>query len=146
MMPPKRQFEKVKVDEWIEGVISDIEYDPKHAFKNSEAPAVKLKINMVGYKFPKSTPWMLFSYSKTSNLYTLFVEQLVEGATPYMSLDLDVLKGAKIKVMFETSGEYQNIFGIRPFDKKIKPDPVFMNQAKGSDLADVEEIENDAVE
>lgn len=130
MMPPKREFEKVEVDTWINGVITEIIYDMKHAFKNSEGPAVKIKISLVGYKFPKTTPWMLFSYAKKSNLYILFIEPLVEGAYEYMNFDLDQLKDAQVKIMFEQKGEYQNILRIRPLESKIKPDPVFMNQAK----------------
>jgi len=143
MIPPTRIFEKVAVDEWLSGEITEIQYDMKHLFKASEGPAVKIKIAIVGYKFPKTTPWMLFSYSKKSNLFILFVEPLVEGALEYMSFDLDQLKAAKIKVMFEQKGEYQNILRIRPLENKIKPDPAFMNQEKESQIADVAEVEND---
>lgn len=144
MMPPKREFEKVSVDEWINGEIVEIQYDIKHLFKASEGPAVKVKISLSDYKYPKTTPWMLFSYSKKSNLFILFVEPLVEGAYEYMNFDLDQLKGAKIKVMFEQKGEYQNILRIRPLSNKIKPDPAFMNQEKESQLAEVAEIDEDA--
>lgn len=142
MIPPKREFEKVAVDEWIEGTISEIQYDTKHAFKNSEGPAVKIKIALVGYKFPKTTPWMLFSYSKKSNVFSLFVEPLVEGATEYMNLDLDVLKDFKVKVMFEAKGEYQNIVRVRPLNGKVKPDPVFMDQTKEIDAAETVEVDD----
>lgn len=143
-MPPKREFEKVAVDEWINGEISEIQYEMKHAFKTSEGPAVKIKISLVGYKFPKTTPWMLFSYSKKSNIFILFIEPLVEGAYEYMNFDMDQLKGMKVKAMFEQKGEYQNIVRIRPLDKKVTPDPVIMNQTKEVDIA--EEIESDAIE
>lgn len=143
MDAPKRIFEKVAVDEWIAGEISDIQYDMKHAFKNSEGPAVKIKISLEKYKFPKTTPWMLFSYSKKSNLYILFVEPLVEGAYEYMSFDLDQLKNAKVKVMFEQKGEYQNIVRIRPMETKIKPDPTYMNQTKKEDSVDAEHSPSD---
>lgn len=142
MLPPARIFEKVAVDEWINGEITEIQYDMKHLFKNSEGPAVKIKIALVGYKFPKTTPWMLFSYSKKSNLFILFVEPLVEGAYEYMNFDLDQLGLAKIKVMFEQKGEYQNILRIRPLENKIKPDPTFMNQEKESQLAEVSESDD----
>lgn len=136
MMPPRKEFEKVKVDEWINGEISEITYDMKHAFKKSEGPAVRLKIAMSGYKFPKPTPWMLFSYSKMSNLYILFVEPLVEGAYEYMNFDLDQLKGMKVKVMFEQKGDYQNILSVRPLNGKVKPDVVPMDQTKEADIAE----------
>lgn len=141
MIPPKREFEKVEVDNWINGEISEIQYDLKHAFKTSEGPAVKIKIGLVGYKFPKTTPWMLFSYSKKSNLYALFVDPLVEGSHEYMNFDLDQLKGMKIKVMFEAKGEYQNIVRLRPLDNKLKPDLVYMNQDKATDLGAPEPVE-----
>lgn len=133
MYPPKKEFEKYDVDVWLTGTISEIQYDMKHAFKKTEAPAVKIKIAIDGYKTPKSTAWLLFSYAKKSNMYAWFIEPLVEGATEYMEFDLDQIKDMRIKIMLEQSGEYQNILSIRPLDKKIKPDPVMMDQTKGTD-------------
>lgn len=134
MKPPKREFEKVEVDAWLNGEISSIEYDTKHEFKESIAPAIKIKISVAGYKFPKSTPWMLFSYAKKSNVYKLFVEPLVEGAYEYMDFDLDQLKGMRVKVMFTAKGEYQNITMVRPLENKVLPNPIFMNQEKASQI------------
>ena len=48
MIPPRREFEKVAVDDWLSGDIADIQYDLKHQFKTSEGPAVKIKINLFG--------------------------------------------------------------------------------------------------
>lgn len=137
MQPPKRVFEKIACDEWLTGEIAEIQYDMKHAFSNGEGPAVKVKLSIQGYKFGKSTPWMLFSYSKKSNLYSLFVEPLVDGAAEYMAFDLDQLKGMQIKVMFEQKGEYQNILRMRPAENKIKADPTFMNQEKSTGTEEV---------
>lgn len=143
MIPPRREFEKVAVDDWINGEISEITYDLKHQFKTSEGPAVRIKINLFGYKFPKSSPWMLFSYSKMSNLYILFIDPLVEGAREHMNFDLDQLKGMKIKIMFEAKGEYQNIVRLRPSDRKVKPDTVYMNQDKATDLVEMAEVSDE---
>ena len=142
MIPPRKVFETVKVDEWINGEISEITYDMKHAFKKTEGPAVRIKISLVGYKYPKMTPWMLFSYSKKSNLFILFVEPLIEGAYEYMNFDLDQIKGMKIKLMFEQKDQYQNIVRVRPLAEKIKPDAVPMSQAKEPDYAETLEDPN----
>lgn len=124
MMPPKREFEQVKVDEWINGMITNVEYDMKYKFKTYEGPAVRITIKLEGYNQAKKTLWMSFSYSKKSNLFILFVEPLVEGAFEYMPFDLDQLKDLKVKLMFEQKGQYQNIALVRPIGSKILPAPI----------------------
>lgn len=128
MRPPKREYEKVEVDTWINGRITEIEYKVNPPYKSpssgKEYPAVRIALELEGYKQPKRTPFMLFSYAKSSNLYALFVESLVEGAYEYMDLDLDQLKDLRVKVMFEQKGDYQNILRIRPREAKAIPAPV----------------------
>lgn len=137
MIPQKKQFETVKVDEWINGEITDIKYEMEHQFKKSMNPGVQIKLTLAGYKFPKTTPWMIFSYFKSSGLYKNFILPLVEGAAPDRRFDLDVLKSLKIKVMYEQNGEYQNIKMVRPIGGKILVN--FVDESKPSELAEVAE-------
>lgn len=118
MIPRKREFEQVAVDEWIPGEIVDIQYEQEHEFtykgNKKIGDAVKILIRLDGYKDNKSTGWWAFNYSEKSNLYNIFIKSLVPGATPNMSFDLDGLKGMKIKAMYAQNGEYQNLAMVRP--------------------------------
>lgn len=126
MLPPPRPkiaYEQVVVDEWIKGTISEIEYDLKHKsmFKGEQkiGPAVRIKLTLDGYKFPKSSGWMAFVYTEKANLYKTYIKQLVEGAYVDMKFDIDLLKDMPIKVMFVQNEEYQNVSQIRPLGEKI---------------------------
>lgn len=128
MKPPahtKTDFERIpKYDEWIEGTILDIEYDPerKRSFNGEEkvGPCVRFKLGLKGCSFPHRSKWMTFNYSAKSNLYKNFVSTLVEDAEEYMDLDLDVLKGMEIKTMWSEDGDYDKLTMIRPLVEKIK--------------------------
>lgn len=129
MKPPTRQkidFEKVKTDEWIPGTISEIQYNMeyKSAFEGKEktGPAVRFKLALEGYQWPRYTRWMTFSYGEKSNLYKKYLSQLVEGATPDMDFDLDSLKGMPIKTMWANNDNFQNLEMIRPMGTKVSVD------------------------
>lgn len=123
---PKMEYEQVIVDEWIKGTISEIEYDMEHKsmFKGVEkvGPAVRIKLTLDGYKFPKSSGWMAFVYTAKANLYKTYITQLVKDPKVDMKFDLDLLKNMPIKVMFVQNDEYQNVSQIRPLGEKIAPD------------------------
>lgn len=129
MLPPPRPkmvYEKVTEDEWLPGVIEEIEYDMEHksTYKGVEktGPAIKIKMVLDGYKFPKSSGWLSFIYSEKSNLYKTYICGLVANPKPYMNFDPDLFKGMKIKCMWETNAknpEYQNLVRIRPAGEKI---------------------------
>lgn len=125
MIPPRREFEKVKVDEWISGDITDIQYEQEHEFSykgnKSKGMAARIIFNLDGYKDRKQTGWMGFSYSEKSTLYRVYLSALVEGAKPNMNFDLDLLKNLRIKVMYAQNGEYQNVVMVRPLQDKILP-------------------------
>lgn len=131
MKPPARaktEFERIpKYDEWIEGSILDIAYDPerKRSFNGEEkvGPCVRFKLGLKGCSFPHYSKWMTFNYSEKSNLYKNFVLPLVEGAEEYMDLDLDELKGMEIKTMWSEDGDYDKLAMIRPRVEKIKIAP-----------------------
>lgn len=104
-------------------MIEDIEYDLEHkrVWKGEEkvGPAVRIKIQLEGCKFPKKTPFMSFNYSEKANLYKIFLKGLVEGAVPDMEFDLDALKGMAIKAMYVANGEYDNLTMIKPAKAKL---------------------------
>lgn len=129
MKPPKREqtdFERVKDDEWISGVIEEIQYDETHKFsyqgQEKVAAAVRLKFKLDGYQWPHYSRWMTFSYGEKSNLFNKYLSRLVQGAVPDMDFDLDALRGLKIKTMWSTKNDYQGLEMIRPLDKLISKD------------------------
>ena len=72
MKPKKRTFEKVTVDEWLNGTIVDIKYEEEHEFtwkgNSYKAQAVKIFIELDGYKEKKQTKWMSLLYTEIANL------------------------------------------------------------------------------
>lgn len=147
MKPPKREYEQVEVDTWLNGEITDIQYEESHEFTYkgnvNSGPGVKIIIKLDDYKDSKHTRWMYFNYGEKSNLYKLWLSPLVQGAKPNMDFDLDGLKGTKIKVMYAQNGEYQNLVMVRPL-VPLKPAPAGKAaQKKTSDLADVAENEEE---
>lgn len=130
MKPTQREFEKVKTDDFISGVLIDVKYDQAHEFKGKNprtSPAVKFIFDLDGYKDKKQSNWMGFSYDEKSTLYQKYLVSLVESAKPYMDFDLDQLKGIEVKILYKDSpdGKYQNIDTIRPTKGKIKADAKF---------------------
>ena len=133
MRPPERkkhEYEKVVCNEMITGIIEQVQYDNEHKFKGFSGgedtiqPAVRIKLKLDGYKFPKFSRWMKFNTGEKSNLYKKYIIKLIEGAKPDMDFDLDALNGLPIKVIFTEDGEYQNIDSIFPVGKKVMPDAV----------------------
>lgn len=150
MKPPKRdkmEFERIpKYDEWISGSIIDIEYDENHkrSFQGEDktGPCVRFKLGLKGCNFPHRSKWITFSYGEKANLYKNFLLPLVEGAEPYMDLDLDVLKGMAIKSMWSEDGEYDKLVMIRPLGEKLKPgaaEPSKTTTARAAQQSDAEE-------
>lgn len=142
MKPPPRaktEFERVpKYDEWINGKITEIEYDENHkstyAGEEKIRPAVRFKFGLEGCTHPKRSRWLTFNYGEKANLYKQFISVLVEDAEPYMDFDLDGLKDMKIKTMWTQDGDYDNLSMIRPLEKKVSAVPV---QAAGDEVEEV---------
>ena len=134
MIPKKNnyentEYEKVRIDDWTVGVISDVEQDEHHKVnfqgKESEKDCVRLRFLLDGYKMPHMTNWMTFSYGEKSNLYNKYLSKLVEGMTPDANFDLIRIKGMRVKIMWAerlgTNGKtYQHVDTIRPEKDKIK--------------------------
>lgn len=127
MKPQKTSFEyeRVSTTDFVSGIIEDIQYEEGHTFKGFQgapdkvAPGVRFKFKLEGYSFPHYSRWMKFNYGAKANLYTKYISQLVEGATPDLDLDLDQLKGLAIKTLWSEKDGFQNIETIRPLNKKI---------------------------
>lgn len=150
MKPTKQkiEYEKVKTDDFVIGVIEDIKYEKEHEFnykgEMKKADAVRIKFHIDGYKYSKQTPWMTFSYGEKTNLFTKYIMTLVENAEPDMDFDLDQLKGLKVRMLWKDKGEYQHIETIRPVGKKITP----LNTSQEIEVAEIseDEINDDAIE
>jgi hypothetical protein len=140
MKPPQRQtvnYEKVKTDDFIPGIIEDIEYDNAHVFKykgeEKTVPAVRLKFKLEGYKYSHRSRWIGFNYGEKSNLYTKFLIPLVDGAKPDMDFDLDKLKGMEVKTLWSEKNDFQTVETIRPINQKMT------YQKEKSDMAETYE-------
>lgn len=142
----KMQYEKVKTDDFVIGVIEDIKYEKDHEFtyqgESKKVEAVKIIFHVDGYKYSKQTPWMTFSYGEKTNLYTKYLSSLVDGATPDMDFDLDQLKGLKVKMLWKDKGDYQHIETIRPVGKKVTP----LNQVSVTETVEEDVIEESSEE
>lgn len=120
------EFEKVVIGEMIKGVISEVMYDQEHKFKGYQGaedtiqPAVRFKFELEGYKFPHYSRWFKFNYGERANLYKIFLSKLVEKPKPDMDFDLDLLKGMKIKTIWNENGDFQNLESIFPLEGKVK--------------------------
>lgn len=121
------EYEQVKVDEFIHGVITDIEFDPAHEItyqgEKKVFEAVKIKFTLDGYTMPHSSFFMKLSYHEKATLYKTVVKNLVENAEPFLDLDLSVLKGMRVKTMWENvegkESTYQKLVMIKPEGEKI---------------------------
>jgi len=145
MKPPKhenKEFEKVTVGEMIPGVIADINYDKEHKFKGFQGAAdtiqtgVRFKFTLEGCQYSHYSRWMKFSYAEKSNLYKIFIAKLVENPTPDMDLDLDLLKGMKVKTLWNENGEYQNLESIFPAGAKVKASDPLPTEEPGEESID----------
>jgi len=127
---PKLNYEKVAIGEMLSGVIEKVEYDNEHRFKGFQGaedtvqPAVRLKIKLDGYNFPKYSRWMKFSTGSKSNLYQKYLSKLVEGAQPECDFDLDILNGLPIKSVWSENGDFQNIDAVYPNPLKASANAV----------------------
>ena len=127
MSPPERKtttLEKVKIEDFIKGVISDIEYDDNHIFKykgeEKVSPAIRFVFELEGCHFPHRSRWMNFNTGDKANLYKKYIAKLVKNAKPDMDFDLDIFKGMKIKTIWEEQGDFQNLESIYPNQNKIE--------------------------
>jgi hypothetical protein len=129
MRPPKREktdFEKVTIEDFTICTIEDIAYDMEHKFTGFQGaedkikPAVRFKFKVEGYQYHHYSRWMSFNFGEKSNLFLKYLVPLVEGAKPDMDLDLDVLKGMKIKILWAEKNEFQFPETIRAIGKKIE--------------------------
>lgn len=128
MKPPKQEkteYEKVNTEDFVFGVIEEVQYEQEHLFKGFQGaedkrkPAARFKFKIEGCQFPHYSRWMAFSYAEKSNLLNKYLVPLVEGAEPDMDFDLDALRGFKVKMLWSEKNGFQNIETIRPVGKKL---------------------------
>jgi hypothetical protein len=122
---PKGDYEKVKCDDFISGVIEDVQYDKEHSFKgfqgqpDSKKEACRFIFRLDGYAFKHFSRWMTFNYAEKSNVYKKYLVPLVDHAEPFMDFDLDQLKGMKVKTLWKEENDFQSVETIRPIEGKI---------------------------
>ena len=133
MRPPKRDpkdFEQVVVGEMITGIIEEVQYDEKHTFKGFQGKedtmgtAIRFKFKLNSYQYAHYSRWMRLSLNKKSTLYQKYALKLIEGIVPDQDIDLDILIGAKIKVVYSEENGFQNVDAIYPDGAKVKAEVV----------------------
>lgn len=128
-IPPKKEFERVVIDEEIRGEIVKIEEDMEHTFiwqgKESKQPGIRFWFKLDGYKDEHPSRWMKFLYTEKANLYKKYLKPLVAGMKPNLNWDIQGLTGFKVKTYWnqeEVNGNvYQHIETIIPDGKKLVP-------------------------
>ena len=133
MSIPQRQktdFEQLATGDFITGVIEEVQEDMQHKFKGFQGaedtvqPAVRFIFKFDNYQHKHYSRWMKFSYHEKSNLYTKYVAQLVEGAEPEFSFDIQDLKGLPIKAIWkDEKNGFQSIELIKPLKNKLLFNP-----------------------
>lgn len=99
------------------------------------APHVRFKFKLDGYQYPHYSRWMKASTFEKSNLYSKYLKYLCpKYDCADQLIDLDMLEGVKIKVMFEDSGEYQNVSSIRGLDPDLNI--IAPDRAKQDEVSD----------
>ena len=125
----KMEFEKVILDEWVEGTISDIQEfkDVEKIYKNKETgemeprkiDQVRFKLTLDGYSFPHYTRKMTQSMNERSNLF-IFLQQIYgQNIVPDVGVELDVLKGLRVKTMWNEVPMKEG--GVFQYPDKIRP-------------------------
>lgn len=126
MRPPERKrtdFEKVKIGDFIAGIIEKIEYDMEHKFtykgEDKVAPAVRFVFKLDGYQFPHRSRWMGFNVGEKANLYKKYIAKLVNNAKPDMDFDIDRFVGMRVRTIWEENGDFQNLESVYPAGEKL---------------------------
>ena len=126
----QREYEKVVVDTWVEGIIEVVQYDGNRTYsvKDKEtgewskatAPHVRFKFKLDGYQFPHYGRWMKASTNEKSNFYGKYLKPLCPTHDPVdCAIDLDSLTGVRVKTMWEDDGDYQRVTAIRPLTQDL---------------------------
>jgi len=129
----KRDFERVKVDEWLNGKIEEIQerVNENRKYKNQETGEdevrtvneVRFKFKLDDYDYAHYSRWMTQSVGKKATLYDKYLKKLTPGLEPNKAVDLDRLKGVRVKIMWEDNEYngvvYQNVAQIRPLNEGI---------------------------
>lgn len=145
----KMEYEKVEVDNWVEGTIDEVQFrvNENRRYRDKEtgeyvtktANEVRFAFVFPDYKFRHYSRWMTASMNKESNLYKKYLKELVEGLEPETDIDLEKMKGKKVKIMWKNdkgkNGEiYQSVAQIRGLDQ------ITVDDLQISDEAEAEEI------
>lgn len=128
MKPPKREFERINTNEFVNGRIVDVQYEAEHEFNfqgnKKKSPAVRFKFEIEGYQHYHYSRWMTFMYGEKTNLYLKYLVPLVEGAQPDMDFDIENLKGMKVKMLWQERNGFQYVETIRPQQMKLRYRPI----------------------
>lgn len=106
-----KEFEKVIIDEWITGEIVDVQEkkNVEKTFLNRETnekethtiDQIRLKFKLEGYKYSHYSRWMTASMNEKSNLFKILQQLYGERILPDIGVNLDLLKGVKVKTMWD---------------------------------------------
>lgn len=123
------EFERVKIDEWVEGSITEIQerLNENRKYKDKETGEWKVRsveevrfvFQLEGYEFKHYSRWMTKSVGKESNLFKKYLHKLLPELVSNKPVDLGKLKEIKVKMMWDQEiGKDGNIY---QFVANIKP-------------------------
>ena len=129
----KLEYEKVLIDEWINGEIVDVQEfkDVEQQYTNDEGEVdvrrvtkVRFKFNLEEYVYGHYSKKMTASMNEKSNLFKFLRQIYGDRLLPDIAVDLDKLKGLKVKTMWdEVTLPNDNIFQwtdkIRPLENNL---------------------------
>lgn len=118
MKPNKQSFEKVRIGDFIFGVIEEVQRDEKHKTtyqgKEKISDCVRFKFKLDGYEHQHYSRWMTFNYGAKSTLFSKYLTKLVTGAVPDMDFDIEALEGMRVKTIWSEKNDYQSVDSIFP--------------------------------
>lgn len=125
-------YEKVKCDDFVNGIIEEVQENEKHEFKFQGKVTVfhgiRFKFILDGYEYPHFSRWNKFNLGDQSNLFNKYLLALVEGAEPvkdkdskFNGFDIQQLTGMAVKTLWKEKNGFQSVETIRPLNGKIVP-------------------------
>jgi len=125
----RKEFERVKVDEFIEGEIIKVEerLNEHKKYKDDETGEtleksvheIRLVFKLDGYQYPHRSRWMTASMNENATFYKKYVRGLFEDAiAPDEKINTEKLVGIKVRTMWDEiplkdGSKFQSIDKIR---------------------------------
>jgi hypothetical protein len=143
------EYERVTVGKWIAGVIDEVQYaaNRKCRVYDRETDAwvegmqnqLRLALRLDGYEHRHYSRWMRSSTHPKATFYRKFLKPLCPNHDcAGKPIDVDRLKGVRVKTRWEQRGDYENLVEIHPLDPNLNIIADKRKAASKTDKADEE--------